>query len=94
MDRPDGQKRLALGLVLPVELRELLKDALVGGLLVGGQAGVVLVEDAVGVGRDEVVIEQVDDLGIGERTRSDGSGAPSAALQRQGVLALGGTAVG
>ena len=94
MDRADREQRFARSPVLLVELLEFRKDAAVGGFFVGRHAGVVLVVDAVGVDGNEILVEQVDDLRIGERTRSHGGGAASAALQGHGVLAFGRAAVG
>jgi hypothetical protein len=72
---------------------QILKDPTIGGLLVRGDRVVVLVIDAIDIDGDEVVVEEVDDLGVGERTRSQGGSAPSAALEGDGVLALGTAAV-
>jgi hypothetical protein len=93
MDRSDRQNRLARFLVLLVLQVEVLKNSMVRAFLIPRHGVVIFVVDPIDVDGDVVVVEQIDDLGVGERTRSDGSGAPSATLQGDGVLALGATAV-
>src|SRR5947209_3833230 len=80
-------------MLLLVELVEFLKDALERGLLISRHGCIGFVVHAVGVGRDEVMVEQVDDRGIGERTRSHGGGAASAALQCHGMFSHSGPAI-
>src|SRR5438132_11450236 len=71
-----------------------LEDLLIGGLLCRWNLVIGPVVDAINMDRNVIVVEQVDDLGVGERTRSHGRGAPSATLQSEGVRAVGRAAIG